>query len=152
MWTQSQGENVPRGYHIADRTGAWLDRSVLQYIFHQTREEEEKGSFYGEIDQYCHLHLELQTLRGWADSEGERGGKENKQRRLGEQYSQWKCSNRVTGVTQMARHTQKVNYEAVEEAETARSLLSRTWLEMSVWGLCVCVFVSVSGGAFLHEL
>ncbi len=32
----------------------------------------------------------------------------------------------------MARHTQKVNYEAVEEAETAGSLLSRTWPEMLV--------------------
>ena len=29
-------------------------------------------------------------------------------------------------------NTQKFNYEAVEEAETARSLLSRTWLEMLV--------------------
>jgi len=38
-------------------------------------------------------------------------------------------------------NTQKFNYEAVEEAETARSLLSRTWLEMLVWGYSVCACV-----------
>lgn len=45
--------------------------------------------FKGEIDQYCHLHLGVQGLKGWEDEgEREREGKENKYRRTSEQHSQ----------------------------------------------------------------
>lgn len=42
----------------------------------------------------------------------------------------------------MVGHTQKVDYEAAEEAETAGSLLSGTWPEVMVCGSRRCQGVS----------
>lgn len=67
-------------------------------------------------------YLRLQIW--WAGSEGETEGKQNEQR--------WVDENVQTGQLKSHRwpDTQKVKYEAVEEAETAWSQLSRTWLVM----------------------
>lgn len=81
--------------------------------------------------------ISMKACRGLDGKRGSRA-RERQRRQPGEQRSQWKCTNRPSGVTQMVGHTQKVDYEAAEEAETAGSLLSGTWPEVMLCGSSRC--------------
>lgn len=81
--------------------------------------------------------ISMKACRGLDGKRGS-GVRTRRRRRPGKRRSQWKCTNRPSGVTQMVGHTQKVDYEAAEEAETAGSLLSGTWPEAMVCGSSRC--------------